>query len=74
LEYLGATQMPGEPHKQQDRKDASGERRKRLARELRANLLKRKAQARARRRNETEPCGQFSEASGDRHGHNTEES
>lgn len=41
--------MPSEPRKQSSQKDARAERRERLARELRANLLKRKALARARR-------------------------
>lgn len=39
----------GELRKQQNRKDSRTERRERLAIELRANLLKRKALARARR-------------------------
>ena len=41
--------MPSESHKQPNRKDARAERRERLAQELRANLLKRKALARTRR-------------------------
>lgn len=41
--------MPSEPRKQSSQKDARAERRERLAQELRANLLKRKALARARR-------------------------
>ncbi|MFO7296943.1 MAG: hypothetical protein DIU57_000820 [Pseudomonadota bacterium] len=41
--------MRSESRKQSGQKDARAERRERLARELRANLLKRKALARARR-------------------------
>ena len=51
--------MSRESHKQkqQNGKDARAGRRERLAQELRANLLKRKALARARRaqKDETEP-------------------
>ncbi|MGB3719266.1 MAG: hypothetical protein WBB38_06755 [Hyphomicrobiaceae bacterium] len=41
--------MSNETHQHQTRKDPRAERRERLAQELRANLLKRKALARARR-------------------------
>lgn len=41
--------MPSESHKQQSQKLSQAERKERLAQELRANLLKRKALARARR-------------------------
>jgi hypothetical protein len=61
----GTTSMPGGPHKQQSQKTPRPERRERLAQELRSNLLKRKALARARRRNETEPGQESCEASGD---------
>jgi len=41
--------MPRETHKRQSENDSLNDRRERLAQELRANLLKRKALARARR-------------------------
>ncbi len=41
--------MSSESHKQHNSNNARAERRERLAQELRANLLKRKALARARR-------------------------
>jgi len=48
--------MTGEQHKQQNRNNPGNKRRERLAQELRANLLKRKALARARRSAHAEPA------------------